>query len=212
MPTYRLVAVTSTRHPLAAAALTLYASHMHPLLRTNTNEIAYWLDRYQAAFPEDRFRVLALCRNDQAVGYCQLTVFADERLGVLDYIVLAPEERNGLAPVMRFIRLLSEYVAKEHPGISIVTEALALSGEKLKQLMTRAGFKPLSIAYAQPPLKAGTLAEPAALYLFAGTHPLPEKAIVRCLYVKHYRRWLDAYPAISRTAQYDAIDKLLKKL
>jgi hypothetical protein len=64
---YRLKRFRTSRDPDFAAALILYARNTAAALRTDTNEITYWLDNFSARFGNP-FYVFGFYRNRQLVG------------------------------------------------------------------------------------------------------------------------------------------------
>ena len=79
---YRLKRFQSSRDPEFAAALMVYVRNTQPQIRTETNEITYWLDHFAARFGND-FYVFGFYLDEEVVGFAEAAYFREEQLNSL---------------------------------------------------------------------------------------------------------------------------------
>src|ERR1041385_130836 len=223
---YMLKRFTSSQDPDFAKALLLYVRNTTPDIRTDTNEISYWLEEFTPRF-DHPFYVFGFYRNRDLVGYAEAAYFAGPRLFALDYIVIdALHRRNNV--FCEFLDHLRDFLEEAHPDYRYaVAEVCYGPGQTVPsptaRLLTRLlklhGFQVIKSRYYQPKLTMDYVESEmcADLLIYSATHletihTETFTEIVSTLYYKYYLAWQDNAPA-SRQERYKRyIDGLYSKL
>jgi hypothetical protein len=207
MPTsgasYKLKHFQSSRDPDFASALLVYVRNTSAAIRTDTNEIAYWLDRFAEQFGHP-FYVFGFYRDNELVGFAEGAYFADERLVVLDYLVIDEANRQNNV-FFEFVDHLKRFLEAAHLEYRYaVVEACYGPGQEypsqdtclLTRLLKLQGFRVIRAPYYQPRLllddaESGMQAD---LLIYSTTnldriHTETYLTIVRCIYYKYYLPW-----------------------
>lgn len=222
---YRLKRFLSSSEPDFAAALLLYTRNTSASIRTNTNEITYWLDNFSATFGDD-FYVFGFYRNNQIVGYAEAAYFQEEALFALDYIVIEESQRRNNI-FYEFVDQLKNYMETEHPeyryAIAEVPYGPGLehpSSESslISRLLKMQGFRLIRASYYQPRLMIDDAeSEMNADLLIYSTTKLDKIRsdtflnIVHTIYYKYYFRWKTTTPD-TLTAYHNHLDSLYSKV
>lgn len=206
---YSLKQFTASTVPGFSDALKLYARAFPPSLKTNTNEITYWLDHY-SQFPDDRFLVFGFYANQKLVGYAQLAYFSSECLLVVDYLVVDEKHRRDNV-FFEFLEHLRVAVDAAGLQVDYVVAEIALDGAEdsasikapyLIRLLRFIGFGIARAAYFQPQLGAENYeSKVRAALAISTTGDAPLKhlrketylRIVETIFYKHYLRWYEIY-------------------
>lgn len=206
--TYRLKRFTSSHDHDFAAALRVYVRNTASNIRTDTNEITYWLDEFKAKFG-DAFYVFGFYRDRQLVGYAEAAYLRDERLFVLDYIVIdEPHRRNNV--FYEFVDQLKRYLEDANPEYRYgLVEVGYGSGQRypseesrlLTRLLKLQGFRVIRAPYYLPRLMlADSESEMRGDLLIYSTADLDRiqsntyLSAVRAIYYKYYFRWKSIVP------------------
>lgn len=204
---YELRPFGSSRESDFALALNLYAQSMHPDLKTNTNEITYWLDNYNKKF-KDKFNVVGFYAGGVIVGFAEFLYMVEEKLILFDYLVV-DERHRKLNVFFEFIEHLGEYFESRHMEFDyLVAEVGHLSratepsmhSQHIVRLLGWAGGRVVRANYYQPKLgvKDHESEMPSTLMLFSHA-PVEEISrekylfIVKCIYFMYYGRWYSMY-------------------
>ncbi len=147
--------------PDFAAALLLYARNTPPSSRTDTNEIAYWLERFHE-HTGDYFYVFGFYRNSELVGYAEVAYLTKVQVFALDYLVIdAAQRKNNV--FYEFLDHIKHHLEAAHPEYRLgVAEVCYGPGQehpsRESSLVTRLfkiqGFKLARAPYYQPRLMA----------------------------------------------------------
>lgn len=206
---YKLKRFLSSRDPDFAAALMIYVRNTPANIRTDTNEITYWLDEYAEKFG-DVFHVFGFYRDRQLVGYAEAAYFREERLIALDYITIdSAHRRNNV--FFEFVDQLKQYFEDSYPEYRYaVAEVTYGSGQQypsqesrlMARLLKLQGFHVIRAPYYQPRLMLEDAeSEMQADLLIFSTSELESirvdtyLSIVHTLYYKYYLRWKSVIPA-----------------
>lgn len=200
---YRLKQFQSARDPELAAALLLYVRNTSPPIRTDSNEIAYWLENFATSFG-DEFYVFGFFRDNELVGYAQGAYFHAERLLVLDYLVIEEAQRKNNV-FFEFVDHLKRFLETAHPEYRYaIVEVCYGPGQKypsqesclLTRLLKIQGFRVIRAKYYQPRLM---LDDPesemrADLLVYSTSdlesiHSETYLSIVHTIYYKYYLPW-----------------------
>ena len=84
---YEVIDIKSSDHPLFLDAIKLYLYYTKPELRTDSKEIAHWLDVCNDKF-KDPFYILVLTLNKRLIGFAELSYFLEEKFAIVDYVVI----------------------------------------------------------------------------------------------------------------------------
>src|SRR5436190_13628764 len=128
------------------AALRLYTRLIPGTIRTQSNEIAYWLENYSRYSP-DQFCICGLYSDKSIIGFSQFVYLSAERILVFDYILLHEDYRNQ-GEYHVFFELLQTWVGQQDWEVDyIVTEVpygygCAAKNEEppLVRLLLQSGF------------------------------------------------------------------------
>jgi hypothetical protein len=200
---YKFKHFQSSRDPDFASALLVYVRNTSAAIRTDTNEIAYWLDRFTEQFGHP-FYVFGFYRDDELIGFAEGAYFADERLVVLDYLVIDEANRQNNV-FFEFVDQLKRFLEAAHleyryavveacygPGLEYPSPETCL----LTRLLKLQGFRVIRAPYYQPRLllddaESGMQGD---LLIYSTTnldriHTETYLTIVRCIYYKYYLPW-----------------------
>jgi hypothetical protein len=200
---YNLKHFQSSRDPDFAAALLVYVRNTSAAIRTDTNEISYWLEHFTSTFG-DPFYVFGFYRDKELVGFAQGAYFVDEHLVVLDYLVIDEAQRRNNV-FFEFVDQLKRFLETAHPEYRYaVVEVCYGPGQEfpspesclLTRLLKIQGFRVIRAPYFQPRLMLDhPESEMQADLLVYSTTELDKirtetyLALVRVIYYKYYLPW-----------------------
>jgi hypothetical protein len=205
-------------------ALSIYANNIEPILRTDTKEIIYWIDKYSDVF-DDKFLVFGFYLNNQLIGYAQLAYFSEEKLIFVDYIVIGKEFRRNNT-FYELIEELKEYFVENNIFYDYILAEVGGFNEdqeptnatkSLIRLLKMLGFGVVKADYFHPEL--GKVRHnndlQSILMLFTPNEVKSLKketflTFINTIYFKHYRRWYSAFFNEYEIKEYDT--HLLKLL
>jgi hypothetical protein len=200
---YRLKQLTSASDPDFAAAMLLYVRNTRGEERTDTNEIAYWLDQFRGTFGDIMY-AFAFFKNHDLVGYAQAVYFVREEMLAIDYLVVdAPHRGNNV--FFEFVDQLKQFFDETHPSYRYaLAEVCYGPGREFPsphaalviRLLKMQGFRLVRATYFQPRmLLADAESEMRADLLLHSREAIDSLHaetfldLVRTLYFKHYQRW-----------------------
>jgi len=205
---YKLKRFVSSRDPDFAAALLLYLRNTPANIRTDSNEITYWIDEFSAKFG-DPFYVFGFYRDRHLVGYAEAAYFRTARLFVLDYVVIDESSRRNNV-FYEFVDQLKRYLEVAHPEYRYGAVEVGYGPQQrhpsqpsalLIRLLKLQGFRVVRALYYTPRLtlddaESGMQAD---LLLFAAgdvesIHAETYLSIVRTIYFDYYLRWKSIIP------------------
>jgi hypothetical protein len=205
---YELRSCGASCDPMYLEALQVYINEIPAALRCNSNEITYWLSRYNTRHAPDRLHVFALVKctvtptgrfyrstlvKEEVIGFTQYAALIQEQLVIIDYLAIAKSHRRevGSKPFFAMQNQLRNHVAQHYDGFQIVTECMDTSGPVLLELLKRAGFAVAPYGYKQPAMRRGQREESGKLLIFPPILVLPSeyRRISQAIAVKHYQRW-----------------------
>jgi hypothetical protein len=200
---YRLKRFVSSHDPEFAEALLLYVRNTPAAERTESNEIAFWLEEFGKAH-DCIFYVFGFYRDAQLVGFAEAGYFFAERLLVSDYLVLDAEQRRNNV-FYEFVDHLKRFLEAAHPEYRYaVAEVCYGPSEQLPwpqarfitRLLKLQGFHVVHAPYYQPRL---LLDDPESemranllIYCAGGIDNLRVEtylSIVHAIYFKYYLPW-----------------------
>jgi hypothetical protein len=222
---YRLKRFSSSRDPDFAAALLIYVRNTPASIRTDTNEITYWLDQFTAKFGDD-FYVFGFYRGRELVGYAEAAYLKDERLIAFDYLTIDEAHRRNNV-FYEFVDHLKCYLENDHPEYRYAVAEITYGANQQypspeSSLRTRLfklqGFKVIRAPYYQPRMMLDDPeSEMKADLLIYSTENLENiqtesyLSIVHTIYYKYYLRWDSVVP--DPTDAYKAhLDELYSRI
>jgi hypothetical protein len=222
---YRLKRFTSSRDPDFAAALLIYVRNTPANIRTDTNEITYWLDQFSAKFG-DEFYVFGFYRDRELVGYAEAAYLREERLIAFDYLTLDEAYRRNNV-FYEFVDHLKRYLENEHPEYRYAVAEITYGPNQQypsqeSRLRTRLfklqGFKVIRAPYYQPRMELDDPeSEMKADLLIFSTADLEKLrtetylSIVHTIYYKYYLRW-DSIVPDATNAYKKHLDELYSRI
>lgn len=223
--TYTLERITGPG-PVLTEALRIYSQEMPTSIRTASNDIVYWSDRYEKSFG-DELILFAFRLDNELIGFAQLVLFVDEKILVSDYIAIRLGYRRYYV-FFQFVEQIRLYLDANQKEYDIaVAEVASFSlqdephedGRVLIRLLKQAGFGVLKARYFQPPLglrNPESMMRATLMILRNDPADCIQKetflSIVRLLYYKHYLRWYEPLPGIDLVSYRRQIDKLMAKV
>ena len=184
-------------------ALSLYSKYVHPDIKTNTNEIVYWINNYNKKY-KDKFYVLGFYADEKLVGYSEFVHIIEENLVIFDYLVIDPLYRKNNV-FFEFIEHLKIFIDQEKLHFNYLTAEIGyLSKEKspaessqlLVKLFKFVGGKVVKAPYYQPKLGLYNYdSEMQAVLMLFSYNEIDQisretyLSIVKSIYYKYYLRW-----------------------
>jgi hypothetical protein len=222
---YRLKRFTNSRDPDFESALLLYVRNTPLTIRTDSNEIAYWLDEFSNQF-SGTFHAFGFYRDRLLVGYAQAAYFKEQQLIALDYISIDETYRRNNV-FYEFVDHLKSYLEKAHPEYRYAVaescygpDDVSPSRESilLTRLLKLQGFRVIQAPYYQPRLANENPESEVKADLLLYSTPYVDKlrvetflSIVRTLYYKYYLPWKSIHPhAIGEYKKH--LDSLYSKI
>lgn len=206
---YELKRFVSASDPEFAAALQIYVRNTPPSTRTDTNEIAFWLERFTERFG-DPFYAFGFYRNGTLVGYAEAAYFTVTRLIMLDYLVVDVGHR-GHNVFFEFVDHLRSYLEQEHSEYRYAVAEVAYGPGRSApspnaslrvRLLRLQGFRVIPARYVQPRLLLDdTQGETSADLLIYSTEPIDSLrkeaylGIIRTIYYQYYLPWKSILPS-----------------
>lgn len=208
-------------------ALAIYSKFTPSNIKTDTNDISYWIDKYNKEF-EDEFFVFGLYSDEKVVGYIQLVYFKKESFITIDYITI-DESYRKLHMFSTFIHLINSYFEQHNYNINFIVAEIEYdekikqpleNGKNLIRLLKQHGFGVVKAKYFQPQLGIYNIdSRTSAILMY---HSQDEKRyiskekylmILKKLYYNHYCRWYKSLLADKEYKEYEEdIDKIYEKL
>jgi hypothetical protein len=205
---YRLKRFLNSRDPDFAAALLIYVRNTPANIRTDTNEITYWLDEFSARFGDD-FYVFGFYLGRELVGFAEAAYLREERLIALDYLTIDEAYRRNNV-FYEFVDHLKRYLENEHPEYRYAVAEITYGPNEQypspeSRLRTRLfklqGFKVIRAPYYQPRMMLNDAeSEMKADLIIYSTAQLERLqtdtylSIVHTIYYKYYLRWDSIIP------------------
>jgi hypothetical protein len=203
-------------------ALKIYDAYTHPLEKTDSREIAHWLDNDHAR-KEGKFYVCGLYMGVDLVGYIEFIFLPKERLIHFDYFIIESARRTAGA-FYTFADQLRSFFDEENLEWDFLTaEVLDLdvvngtskSAQRHIRIFRLAGFSEALAEYEQPLLGI----EHPDTVVMARLMILPRVEmdsisktryleIVSAIYRKHYGEWYGIYVETAEKYQR-SLDTLL---
>jgi len=200
---YRLKRFASSDDPAFAEALLLYVRNTPAAERTESNEIAFWLEQFGKGH-DCVFYVFGFYRDEQLVGFAEVSYFSAEHLLVFDYLVLDAEQRRNNV-FYEFVDHLRRYLEGAHPEYRYAVAEVCYGPNEqnpwpqarlIVRLLKLQGFHVVHAPYFQPRLllddPESEMRADLLIYSATGMEKLRVETyltIVRAIYFKYYLPW-----------------------
>lgn len=222
---YELKRFVSASDPQFAAALQIYVRNTPPSMRTDTNEITFWLERFTERFGSP-FYVFGFYRNEILVGYAEAAYFPSQQLIMIDYLVIDAAHR-GHNVFFEFVDHLRSYLERKHPEYRYAVAEVAYGAGRSApsseavlrvRLLRLQGFQVVPVRYVQPRLSLDDIqSETSADLLVYSTESIDFMRgeayleIVRTIYYQYYLPWKSIISA-NRQPYRSYLDRLYKDI
>lgn len=193
----------NSQDPDYASALGVYVTSVSPDVRTNSNEITYWIDRTYQEFG-DEFMVFSFYVDKQVVGFCQVVLFRQSRILFFDYLVLHKSHRSH-GEYFQFARMLQEWIDNERFEFDYAVAEVSFESSQaeptrhsvlLVTLFKQLGFGVAQCQYFQPVLGLDNPQSDMRAHLLIASRESVSSVkketaihIVHTIYFQHYERW-----------------------
>jgi hypothetical protein len=223
---YRLKRFLTSKDPDFPSALLIYVRYTPPSIRSDSREIAYWLDNFANSFGDSLY-IFGFYRNKQLVAYAHATYFPKEYLYFIDYVTIDERYRGGENVFFELVAHMREYLENAHPDYRYgVTEVMNEPGQdhpsqakkSLIRLLKIIGFRVIHAPYFQPRLmlndSESELSGSLLIYCPSALDRIRSEtylSILRTLYYEHYLRWQSIEPG-TRKLYKKHLDALYSKI
>jgi hypothetical protein len=210
---YELRNIESSNHPDFIEAINLYLANTKPELRTDSKEIAFWLDVCNARF-EDPFYILGFYLNSKLIGFAELAYFVEEKFAIVDYIAIDEDFRERGAFHV-FLGEIKQFIKSRHPEYHfIVGEVACYSGKEpsdedrtLIRLLKTVHFGVVKCIYRSPRMTPfeSSMGSVMMVYSQVKVKEIKKDAfllIVKAIYYKYYLRWIGEFDSENEKIQY----------
>lgn len=207
-------------------AIYIYSSYIDYELKTNSQEILYWIDNYDKKFENQSLYCLGFEFNGKIIGYTEFVHLRDKDLIIVDYLIIEKKFRS-LDMVATFIALIHDFINIKQLRYSFIVteigwlsekEAPATRSQALVKLLKMNGFKVVKAPFFQPSLnvKLPNHKEKSILMIFTNneTNQLSQQQffdIVYDIYFRHYLLWY-SYDSQNITEYKNQLEELYEEV
>lgn len=205
--TYRLVRYRSANDRGYAAAIDIYIRNIAPRVKTDTDEIAYWLEHF-SEHDTDQLYVFGFLMDGVPIGFGMAAYFGNAELFIVDYIVIEKQFRKNNT-FYEFVDQITVYLERERPGYRYcVAEVCRLSdtdepsdeSRAVIRLLKQQGFAVVRAPYTTPRLGLGAFEAELRTDLLIlsrekleSIHSETYRSIVRTIFFDYFGRWYSIY-------------------
>jgi hypothetical protein len=215
---------------LYAQAERVYLESVGATAKTNTNEIAYWKDRYNAQFGKqgDRLFVFGLLADHDAIGFALVFYFKRHHLVVVDHIAIKDAARH-FGAFFYFKEMMAQYIADQGLQVDYVLAEIVtgrdgdphpIDAKLLIALLEQRGFKIVDMRYHTPSIKEELYTSRIETTLMLMRQDRGNQisssellALLECLLNELYMRWYSPHSKDLKgfRAQLDALLKVYRR-
>ncbi|HWZ22090.1 MAG TPA: hypothetical protein VNW06_05520, partial [Cytophagaceae bacterium] len=210
-------------------ALKIYTNGIGGTSLTNTNEITYCVDRYNQHYTNSHFIVAGLYQNKQLIGYCQFMYISEEKLIIIDYIII-DEAYRGLNVFYSFVEKVKEFIQSNDYEVKYLVGEINIQNnigndipqkaKMLIKLLKTNNFGEIKCDYFQPMLGVDNYEseQKSILMLYPANEYIVIKKetyikIIETIYFKHYERWYKLFLSDNDIIKYNKhINELFRKV
>jgi hypothetical protein len=205
---FELKVFTSPKDKDFIEALRIYKNNTAPNIRTNTNEITYWLEHYNKSFKNKKLYILGFYLDDKVIGYAEMIYIKKTKILVIDYLTIDKVyRRNG--SFYPFVNHIQRLIENESIQIDyVLTEICSLKennepedeSKYLIRLLKMEGFNIIKAPYKQPYLGIDNYESllNAQLMVWSTLKPNTlQKAtymsFIYSIFYEHYLSWYESF-------------------
>lgn len=198
---YKLIQLTDTKSDEYFHALRIYSQNITYDQKTNTNEIAYWINHskeFSGCIPF----FFALLLNNQVIGYAELAYLREVRILAIDYIILDNQYKSNSA-FYAFYHLIINYIDKLGLDYDFITKEILCRYNETKvhkedvRIYELENFKVINSLYIHPQLEISNVEskKEALLMLYQKDNTYTELKretyilLVKAIYFQYYENW-----------------------
>jgi hypothetical protein len=208
--TYKIQHIQDDQNKDLSYLLKLYLENIDPCIKTNPNEIIYWLNNFDKRKDRESFWILALYMNKRPIGFCQMVYFSNYKIVFIDYCVIDPEYRGRA--FSEYTYLIRDFFVEKAIDINYFVTEVAFynnnnvpsqSALKLIRLLKMSGLRVIKAPYIQPELGLENHESEmnATLMIFINGKGNDQNFlkketyldIVHTIFYNHYITWYDAF-------------------
>ncbi|QDH20433.1 hypothetical protein [Saccharibacillus brassicae] len=200
---YKIKWIVKSEDEDFSKALKIYSQETSPEMKTNTNEITYWIDNADNS-KNFSFMLFVIYLDEEIIGYIQASYFKKNKFMLIDYMTFKDPFRIN-AVFFPSLSLLKELAKKNDWDINYwITEignqedGKVLDKESLflKQLISFENFGEVNIDYYQPYLGSDNFESSLQAKLYVKANDQIKKLskdtvinIVKTIYFSYYFEW-----------------------
>lgn len=198
---YKLKRLIDTKTEDYFEALKIYAQNVTYDQKTNTNEIAYWINNAEN-FPNCVPLFFALLLNNKVIGYAELAYLEKSRILAIDYIILDNRYKSNSA-FYTFYSLIINYIDELGLDYDFITKEILCRYNQTKihkediRIYELENFKVINSLYIHPQLEINNIEsrKEALLMLYQKDRAYTELkretylSIVKAIYFQYYEAW-----------------------
>ncbi len=227
---YSLKQFTSSSDRGFVEALSLYARYTPPALRTNTNEITYWVDNSDQ-YGSGKLLVMGFHCDKKIIGFAEIAYLPNSKVVIVDYLTIDPGFRQNNV-YFEFIAHVQKFILNSGWDVHYVVAEVGKfdsnsppeSSRALVRLLKFSGFKVAKALYYQPQL--GEKNADSEMEAILMVYPFGENGgqgeqsslakktymdITKAIYFDHYLQWYRPY--LNDISGYEAgLGNLLEKI
>jgi hypothetical protein len=181
-------------------AIRIYNETTPVEIKTNTNEIAHWLDNER----DFKTMVFVLYLDEQVIGFSMIGYILARKIVIIDYLSIKPQYRINSA-FFSYIGLLQDFIRESDIEVSYFITEISNKGEgknidkesKLfKKLICLEGFGRINSNYYTPPLGLTNYESEFESFLYIKTSDDIKQIsketyldIIHAIYYDYYYEW-----------------------
>lgn len=191
--------------PDFASSIKIYNETTPYEIKTNTNEIVFWLDKkdYKCSFEPMYF---GLYYSGKLSGFAMMTYIKSQRIVILEYIALETQYRVNTV-FFTYINLLESYLNVNQYDVSFIINEVSNRNngsdiDKESQIFSKLlcidGYGKIDAPYMTAPLGTNNFESSFDAFLFVKSagdvHNIDSKtyiAIVRAIYFEYFQVWYE---------------------
>lgn len=206
-------------------ALIIYSNTIAPEIKTNTNEITYWIDKFNEKFSDKELYIFGLYYNEKLIGYSQLVYFKNDKFVFIDYLCLNdPYKKNAI--FYPLYNLIETYLIEERCDYKYIITEVSYTENNLDideasilllNLLFMENYGIADAMYYQPLLGLDNQESNFENKLMIKSNEPIRKMkketylnIVETIYKKHYLCWYE--PLLDTNDNYKQYEKHINKL
>lgn len=211
--------IEKSTDPDYLGALKIYNETTPYEIKTNSNEITYWLNYKDETIPFEAM-YFALYYQENMAGFAMMSYIKSQRIVILEYIALKPEYRVNTL-FFSYINLLENYLNINQYDVAFIINEISnrRNGndiDKESQLFSKAlcieGYGKINAPYITPPLGNNNYESSFDAYLFAKSagniYKLEKQTyidIIKSIYYDYFLVWYSKLLPTNEVQQYNEV-------